>query len=185
MGQTSGIFEEENYANSSNSEGNYNVTAFVFFPSTSILRFQTGFKYFKVGYNVDFDVDFDGCTKVVASPNNVGREFSFVAIPLNLNHTLSFFNNAYVSGGLEVAYIVSAYSYKSHGMEPIRVDISDQYKDIYLFIALGLGFDIPLNQLTLFVKPEYTRSISNATESSSFGRASDIETLMLNIGLKF
>jgi len=125
MGQTSGIFEEENYTNSSNSEGNYNVTAFVFLPSTSILRFQTGFKYFKVGYNVDFDVDFDGRTKVVASPNNVGREFSFVAIPLNLNHRLSFFNNAYLSGGLEVAYIVSAYSYKSYGMEPIRVDISE------------------------------------------------------------
>jgi hypothetical protein len=181
LGQSSGIFTDEIYENNTNSEMNYSLNALVYFPSTSNLKVQTGIKYFKTGYNVDLDIK----TFVGPSPKNHSMDLSYLAIPFNLNYLLPFFSNAYLSGGLEVAYLLSAYSdFLNDDNSSFQENITDQFNDLNVFFAIGIGLDVPMHKLNLFIKPEYTRSINALTENSSFGKASHIETIVLNIGFK-
>jgi len=182
LGKTSGIFSEERYNNSSDSEINYNLMASLYLPSNSNFRVQTGLKYIKLGYNVDVDIR----TIIGPSPINYTTTFSFLALPINVNYTLPFLSNVYFSGGLEAAYLMSASSkvlYNDNSSS--NRDISDQYKDLNFFFAFGIGITVPFNDITLFIHPEYTRSIKALTESTSFGSASHLESILINVGFRF
>jgi len=182
LGKTSATFNDERYNNSSNPETNYNLMALVYLPTNSSIRMQTGLKFFKVGHNVDVDIR----TFTGPAPINYSTTFTFLAIPLNANYFLPFFSAAYLSGGIEGAYLLSASSnttYKDNSSTQEK--ITNQFKKLNLFFAIGFGIDFPLDKITLFVRPEYTRSILEVTENSLYGSGFGVETIVLNIGLKF
>jgi hypothetical protein len=182
LSKSNAIFESEQYGNSSNSGTNYHLLALIDFPTRSNIRFQTGLKYFRVGYDVAIDIR----TFTGPAPKNFSTDLSIIAIPVNLNYILPFFPNGYVSGGLEGTYLLSASSrmvYEDNSSA--HENISNQLKDFNLFFAAGIGIDFPLSKFILFVKPEYTRSVFEVTENISIVSNHWIETFVLNAGLKF
>ena len=120
------------------------------------------------------------------NPVNFGSNLSFIAIPLNVNYTVPFLPNIYLSGGMEAAYLISAFSdilYDDNSSA--HVDIHDKFEKLNIFLALGFGLSVPLHRLTLFIQPEYTRSLKSLTESAVYGSASHFESLMVYVGIKF
>jgi len=182
LSKSAPIFNNELYNNSSSSEISYNVMALVDFPTNSYIRVQTGLKFFKVGYSVDLDIR----TFTGPAPKNYSSSLSFVAIPLNLNYLLPFFSNAYLCGGMEGAYLLAASSnvlYEDNSTTD--ENISNQVKDFHLFFTVGFGIDYSWNKIILFARPEYTRSVFEVSDKSSFASDYRIESFVLNVGIKF
>ena len=182
LSKTSGIYDQDRYNILSNSEINYNIMALVYLPSNSNFRAQTGLKYFKAGYNLDLN----GRSFVGPNPIKYDINLSFIAIPFNLNYTLPFMSNVYLIGGFEAAYLISAFSDILYDdKSSLYLDIYDRLNNFNVFLNLGFGLSVPFQSLTLFIQPEYTRSVKSLSESSTNGSASNLESLTLNVGFRF
>ena len=161
---------------------NFNVTAILeFASSTSNFRFQTGLKYFRIGYSRDIHPHPD-FAYFVPPPKRDGANYSYLAIPIKINYFLPFVSGVYLSGGIESVYLVSGNSFIEFADGQIREqDIKGGSKNQFFMYTVGIGFEYKIDVVSLFIEPEYSHSFdSSPTSPSIIG-----EQISLYVGIKY
>ncbi len=147
-----------------NDFNHYNVMAILEFATSSAIRIQTGLKYFEVGYSRDIypvkDLRYFDPTPI---PNRDGRNYSYLAIPINLNYSMSFVSGVYLSGGIESVHLVSGNSFIEFTDGRISESNSrGNSKNQFFMYTVGIGFEYHLDVMTFFIEPEYSHSYDSS-----------------------
>jgi len=177
------IEKNESIHNSITPENHFTAMALLELSYESPVRFQTGLKYFKFGYTFDY---YSSDLRYIAPlPDQSLTTISFIAIPVDFNYSFSFLPALYLSGGFEVAKALSAKStaYYDDG-DKIEHDILDNHNKLNILMIVGFGFDYKLNNISLFIEPEYSRSLKGVINSGELSNL-QIERFSLNLGIKF
>ncbi len=181
--RTSPILEERSFKKSANPENYYNAMAIVEISTKSVVRMQTGLKYFKMGYT--FEYNRDDVRYMVPPPLQSSNTLLFLAIPIDLNYSLPFLSGLYLSGGIEAAKVISANSIDYYnGGRTVENDITDTYRKLNFLLFVGFGIETEINNITLFIEPEYSRSLKGIIDTNALSNF-EIEQISLNIGIKF
>ena len=166
-----------------NNFNHYNVMGILEIAAPSVIRFQTGLKYFTIGYsrNIYPHPDYRYFTD---PPKRDGANYSYLAIPLNINYLPPFVSGFYLSGGVESVHLVSGnYFVESANGHISELNIKGFANQFFMY-TFGIGFEYKLEVFTLFIEPEYSHNFSDAANNSF--RSSIIgEQISLNIGIKY
>jgi Outer membrane protein beta-barrel domain len=164
-------------------ENYYSAMGIIEISSPSPIRIQTGLKYFKIGYILKYDqsdwIDF------VPSPEQMTTSISYLSIPLDVNYSFSFLPELYLSAGIDLAKAISAKSYALYSNGTTKVyDQMNSHRKLNLLLFVGIGFEYNINGYTLFIEPNYSRSIKGIIRSNELSNL-EIEQLSMNAGIKF
>ena len=170
-----------------NDYNHYNVMAILEFATPSDIRIQTGLKYFKVGYSRDIHPNPDIRYFAFAPPpKRDGANYSYLAIPLNINYFLPFVSGVYLSGGIESVHLVSGNSFtESHDGQIYESNTKGDYRNQFFMYTVGIGFEYQLDVVTLFIEPEYSHSIWDATDNSFTWSSIIGEQISLYVGIRY
>ncbi len=181
--RSSPIQLKESFQNSIIPENYFTAMAIVELSNESPVRIQTGLKYFKMGYT--FDYNLSDLRYIAPPPSQSITTISYLAIPIDINYSFSFLPELYLSGGIEAAKAISAKStaYYDDGTT-YEYDIMDNHRKLNLLLFIGFGVEYKVNNVTLFIEPEYSRSLKGMIHSGVLSNL-QIEQFSLNIGMKF
>ena len=155
------------------------------FATPSVIRFQTGLKYFTVAYSRDIHPHPD-YSYVVPPPKGDGANYSYLAIPLNINYLLPFVSGFYLSGGIESVHLISGNSFIESADGQIRdQNINCDYINQFFMYTVGIGFEYQLNVVSLFIQPEYSHKIWDANDTSFSTSSILSEQISLYVGIKY
>lgn len=173
------LYEETNDYN------HYNVMAILEFATPSDIRIQTGLKYFKAGYSRDIHPNPD-FRYVVPPPKRDGANYSYLAIPIDINYFLPFVSGVYLSGGIESVHLLSGNSFtESYDGQIYESNTKGDYRNHFFMYTLGIGFEYQLDVITLFVEPEYSHIIWETNDSSFLTSIIFSKQISLNAGIKY
>ena len=169
-----------------NDFNNFNVTAILeFASSTSNFRFQTGLKYFKVGYSngIQPNPDYKYFT---APPVEGGSNYAYLAIPLNFNYLMPVVSGLYLIGGVESVHLLSADNYFIGADGDIsESNTTRKFRNQFFMYTVGIGFEYQINVVTLFIQPEYSHRIGDSNDTSWSTYSIICEQFSLNVGIKY
>ena len=183
-GRTTPIMEKGVFQDRITPENQFNLMAILEISHESVVRVQTGLKYFKMGYTVDYN--WDDVMYFVPPPLKSVATLSFLAIPIDINYSLPFLSEVYISGGIEGAKVISATTVAYYGDEGTTVEdnIIEHYRKLNFLLFIGFGVEKQINKVTVFIEPEYSRSAKGIINSNALSNL-EIERLSLNVGIKF
>ena len=147
----------------------------------SAIRFQLGLKYFTLGYSQNIYPHPD-YRYLAPPPKASGANYSYLAIPLNMNYLLPFISGVYFSGGIESVHVISGNSYTvSADGEIYEYELQSDKDNQFFMYKFGVGIDYKLDVLTLFIEPEYSHIIENGAFSPAMIR----EQISVYFGIKY
>ncbi len=170
----------DNDYNGGMANNHFNFMAIIEFSAPTVIRMQSGIKYFKTGYSHDVSY-YDDILTFAPPPKRSGAMRSYLAIPIDVNYFLPFISGVYLSGGLEGLYLLSAKSFsENYNGEYQEWDTTDEFKNHFFMFIVGIGFEFQVDKFTLFIETEYSRSTRSVTKLSRYG----MEQISINIGVK-
>jgi hypothetical protein len=179
---TSVTFSHEHKTDNPNAEDNYNLRALVEIQPHPRFSFESGLKFFKSSYNMDVDYR----AIIGPSPRFISTSLSYLSIPLNVNYYLPFLSTVYISAGMEGAFLISATTFVRYDdNSDIHIDESDRYKNFSRLFSVSFGIEHKFGNVILFLEPEYTKSFYEVSKNPTWVIDYFIESINLNIGLKF
>ena len=164
-----------------NDFNHYNIMGVLEFATPSVIRFQTGLKYFTIAYSRDIHPHPD-YAYFTDPPKSSGANYSYLAIPLHINYLMPFVSGLYIVGGVESVHLVSGNSFiESADGKISEQDIKGGSENQFFMYTIGIGFEYKLDVVSLFIEPEYSHSFdSSLTSPHIIG-----EQISLYVGIKY
>jgi hypothetical protein len=165
--------------------GYINILALVEIATPSNIRFQSGLRYFKSGWEHAIYPHPDW-QYYMPPPVREGEDYHYLSIPVNLNYYLPFLSSVYLSGGIETVFVISGYSFlEVPDGDKYKTYLNDNRQNPFFMLALGVGYEFGFESVTLFVEPEYSHVIWDTSDNSfrTFGMI--FEQIRINFGVKY
>jgi len=162
----------------------YNVMVILEFYNDSNFRFQTGLKFYEISYSYDIHRD-PNIMYIEDPPNLNGANFSYLAIPIDVNYHLPFISNFYLSAGFETVLLLSGNTYyeKSDG-EIYETPTTNGYRSPFFMYMFGVGYEYQLEIATLFIEAKYSHHIGETVDHLYNSSSIIIEQISINFGVK-
>jgi len=173
-GLKSGYFMDQ-----ANSHNHFNVMALLEFYSNSHLRFQTGLKYYKLTFEYDFNYR-RSTVHIIAPATPTSANFSYLAIPIDVNYYQPFVSNVYLSAGFEGITLLSGNTYTYND----EIKANNGYTDLFFMYTLGIGYEYQLDMTKLFIEGKYSHHIGDTVDQILNTSSIIIEQISVNIGVK-